>query len=97
MGAPVSGESQSGMPVQSIGHGSPRNGIEDNDFGRAWENVGREVARPRAVFRTSAHWETDGPHVTAMEWPKTNNDFYGFHPDQRALPADALRYSLARE
>jgi 4,5-DOPA dioxygenase extradiol len=66
------------MPVLFIGHGSPMNGIEDNDFSRRWEEMGREITEPRAVLVISAHWLTHGTAVTAMEHPRTIHDFGGF-------------------
>lgn len=65
-------------PLLFIGHGSPMNGIEDNEFSETWVKLGREIAAPRAVLCVSAHWFTKGTHVTAMENPKTIHDFYGF-------------------
>jgi 4,5-DOPA dioxygenase extradiol len=66
------------MPVLFIGHGSPMNGIEDNDFSRRWEQLGAEIPQPRVVLVVSAHWLTHGTHVTAMEHPRTIHDFGGF-------------------
>jgi 4,5-DOPA dioxygenase extradiol len=66
------------MPALFIGHGSPMNAIEDNEFGRSWEAIGREITRPSAILCISAHWETKGTLVTAMEKPKTIHDFGGF-------------------
>src|SRR5215216_994191 len=66
------------MPVLFVGHGSPMNGIEDNDFSRRWQQMGGEVPIPRAVLVISAHWLTRGTHVTAMEKPQTIHDFGGF-------------------
>src|SRR5690554_6383441 len=66
------------MPVLFIGHGSPMNGIEDNEFSRSWAKFGREIPRPEAVLVVSAHWLTHGTHVTAMENPKTIHDFGGY-------------------
>lgn len=65
-------------PVLFIGHGSPMNGIEDNEFSQTWAKMGREIAKPKAVLVISAHWLTKGTHVTAMEEPKTIHDFGGF-------------------
>ena len=66
------------MPVLFVGHGSPMNAIEDNEFSRAWAALGRALPKPRAILCVSAHWETPGPQVTAMERPRTIDDFYGF-------------------
>jgi 4,5-DOPA dioxygenase extradiol len=69
------------MPVLFVGHGSPMNAIEENEFSAGWRKVGSSIARPRAILCVSAHWETKGTFVTAMARPKTIHDFCGF-PDQ---------------
>ncbi len=66
------------MPVLFLGHGSPMNAIEENEFVQGFRNVGKEIPRPNAVLCISAHWETKGTYVTAMEKPKTIHDFGGF-------------------
>jgi 4,5-DOPA dioxygenase extradiol len=66
------------LPVLFIGHGSPMNGIEDNEFSRTWMKFGNEIPKPKAVLVISAHWHTNGTHVTAMNNPKTIHDFGGF-------------------
>jgi 4,5-DOPA dioxygenase extradiol len=66
------------MPALFIGHGSPMNGIEDTEFSRAWAEVARSLPKPQAVLCVSAHWETAGTRVTAMERPRTIHDFHGF-------------------
>lgn len=66
------------MPVLFLGHGSPMNAIEDNEFVRGWSNIGKSIARPSAIVCVSAHWETRGTFFTAMEKPRTIHDFGGF-------------------
>ncbi|WP_292009507.1 4,5-DOPA dioxygenase extradiol [Chryseobacterium sp.] len=66
------------MPVLFLGHGSPMNAIEDNMFTRGFESIGKTLPKPRAILCISAHWETKGTFVTAMENPKTIHDFGGF-------------------
>jgi 4,5-DOPA dioxygenase extradiol len=66
------------MPVLFIGHGSPMNAIEENEFSQAWSTAGKTLPHPKAILAISAHWETSGTKVTAMEKPRTIYDFYGF-------------------
>lgn len=66
------------MPVLFLGHGSPMNAIEENEFVQGFRKVGKEISKPDAVLVVSAHWETKGTFVTAMEKPKTIRDFGGF-------------------
>jgi len=66
------------MPVLFLGHGSPMNAITDNDFTRSFQKIGNEIPKPQLILCISAHWETYGTYVTAMENPKTIHDFGGF-------------------
>lgn len=66
------------MPVLFLGHGSPMNAIEENEFVRGFRQVAATVPKPQAVLVVSAHWETRGTFVTAMEKPRTIHDFGGF-------------------
>ncbi len=66
------------MPVLFLGHGSPMNAIEDNEFVQGWKAIGKTIPKPAAILCVSAHWETKGTFVTAMEKPKTIHDFGGF-------------------
>jgi 4,5-DOPA dioxygenase extradiol len=66
------------MPVLFLGHGSPMNAIEENEFVAGIRNIGRTIPKPNAVLCVSAHWETRGTLVTAMERPQTIHDFGGF-------------------
>ncbi len=66
------------FPVLFVGHGSPMNAIEQNEFTNSWQNVSRNLPKPAAILCISAHWETKGTFVTAMEKPNTIHDFGGF-------------------
>jgi 4,5-DOPA dioxygenase extradiol len=66
------------MPAAFIGHGSPMNTLESNDFTRAWRALGQALPRPRAILCVSAHWFIQGTALTAMAQPRVIHDFYGF-------------------
>ncbi len=69
---------ESRMPVLFVGHGSPMNAIEDNEFTSEWITTAGNLPKPKAILCISAHWETRGTFVTAMEQPATLHDFGGF-------------------
>lgn len=71
-------DSDQKMPVMFAGHGSPMNAIEDNEYSRAWEKLGKALSKPKAILCVSAHWESRGTLVTGMAQPKTIHDFGGF-------------------
>ncbi|HNX84662.1 MAG TPA: 4,5-DOPA dioxygenase extradiol [Bacteroidales bacterium] len=66
------------MPVLFVGHGSPMNAIEENEFAAGWREMGSKLPRPAAILCVSAHWQSKGTKVTAMEKPETIHDFGGF-------------------
>ncbi len=71
-------ESTGKMPVLFVGHGSPMNAIEENEFSAGWRKAGETLPKPSMILCVSAHWETDGTFVTAVPKPETIHDFYGF-------------------
>ncbi|SMC35729.1 4,5-DOPA-extradiol-dioxygenase [Moheibacter sediminis] len=71
-------ERETRMPAMFVGHGSPMNGIRDNEFTQGWVNAAQSMDLPSAVLVISAHWLTNGTQVTAMDFPKTIHDFGGF-------------------
>lgn len=58
------------MPIIFLGHGSPMNAIEENDFVNGWRKIGQSIPKPTAIICISAHWETSGTKVTAVPNPK---------------------------
>ncbi len=76
MTEPLSGTEK--MPVLFLGHGSPMNAIEENEFVQGFRDISTEIEIPKAILCISAHWETKGTLVTAMENPPTIHDFGGF-------------------
>jgi 4,5-DOPA dioxygenase extradiol len=70
------------MPVLFVGHGSPMNAITDNSWRRSWQALGQEfgakLPRPQLILCISAHWLTQGWHLTGMARPRTIHDFGGF-------------------
>jgi 4,5-DOPA dioxygenase extradiol len=69
------------MPVLFLGHGSPMNAIEENEFVQGFRLLSTTLPKPNAILCISAHWLTNGTFVTAMEKPPTIHDFGGF-PDE---------------
>jgi len=66
------------MPVLFLGHGSPMNAIEENEFVNGWRDICSSIPKPKAILCISAHWETRGTFVSANEKPETIHDFGGF-------------------
>ena len=48
------------MPVIFIGHGSPMNAIEENEYTKGWKEIANSILRPSAILSISAHWVTNG-------------------------------------
>lgn len=68
------------MPALFIGHGSPMNAIEDNEYSKTWEEISKQIAKPEAILSVSAHWFTKGTKITDSPKPRVVYDMYGF-PD----------------
>ncbi|MEL6675583.1 MAG: 4,5-DOPA dioxygenase extradiol [Bacteroidota bacterium] len=66
------------MPVLFIGHGSPMNAIDDNEFTQGWKALVKDIPTPKAILCISAHWETRGTKVLSAHQPRMIYDMYGF-------------------
>src|SRR6478609_7934229 len=74
-------DSEVKMPVLFCGHGSPMNAIEENNFTKAMNKLGKQLPTPKAILMVSAHWLTRGTFVNGSEKPKMIYDCYGFPED----------------
>lgn len=52
------------MPTIFVGHGSPMNAIENNEYTTVWAKVAERIKKPLAILSVSAHWFTPGTRVT---------------------------------
>ena len=67
------------MPVVFIGHGSPMNAIQDNNFTQTLAKLGQSWEQPKAILVISAHWLTRGStSMSTSPNPETIYDFGGF-------------------
>ncbi len=66
------------MPTVFIGHGSPMNAIEDNEFTDQWVRIAGKIPKPEAILSVSAHWYTQGSKLNDEASPKMIYDMYGF-------------------
>lgn len=44
------------MPALFVGHGSPMNAIESNEFTQKWKQLGKTLPKPNLILCVSAHW-----------------------------------------
>lgn len=69
------------MPVLFVGHGSPMNAIEENEYTRGWKIIAGNIPKPKAILSVSAHWYVSGTKILNDKAPKMVYDMYGF-PDE---------------
>ena len=81
------------MPVLFIGHGSPMNAVEDNDYSQTWKELGRNLPKPEAILSISAHWYTHGTRINDLENPRLIYDFYGFPKELYEIEYKAVGFT----
>lgn len=70
------------MPVVFIGHGSPMNAIEDNEYTKSWKKIAESIPLPRAILIFSAHWMASGEtRISSQIQSKMVYDMGGFPPE----------------
>jgi 4,5-DOPA dioxygenase extradiol len=60
----------SAMPAIFFGHGNPMNALLDNSYTQAWQRIGQQTTKPKAIISISAHWfvpEQVSPSVRPRE------------------------------
>ena len=66
------------MPIVFVGHGSPMNAAQDNQWSRGFAQLRDYVPKPAAILAISAHWYVSGSYLTSNLRPPTIHDFGGF-------------------
>jgi len=54
------------------------NALLENEYTRAWREIGRGIMKPSAILCVSAHWFVPETGVTISTSPRTIHDFGGF-------------------
>lgn len=85
------------MPIVFIGHGSPMNAIEDNEFTNKWTEIFKTIPKPKGILAISAHWYTKGTRITTVKEPKMIYDMSGFPKELYEINYDTVTDELLIE
>ena len=66
------------LPTLFVSHGAPTLPLEQVPAREFLKNLGKTFKNVKTVLCVSAHWNTSGPVVNALEEPETIHDFSGF-------------------
>jgi len=66
------------LPAIFFGHGNPMNALLHNRYTEAWDMIGKQTLKPKAILSISAHWFVPETGVTISTAPRTIHDFGGF-------------------
>ncbi|MDQ0254104.1 4,5-DOPA dioxygenase extradiol [Evansella vedderi] len=66
------------LPSLFVAHGAPLLAIENNEYTKFLEQIGKKWVRPKAVVLFSAHWESHTQKVSKVDKYETIYDFGGF-------------------
>lgn len=84
------------MPSVFVGHGSPMNLIEKNEFANSLKQMG-EIFQPQAILVISAHWQDKASIVQNAENQKLIYDFHNFPEELYTIkyPSQGWGHDLA--
>jgi 4,5-DOPA dioxygenase extradiol len=66
------------LPSLFLSHGAPTLPLTDTPARSFLMKLGGMLERPKVILVISAHWETEFPTVSAVDWNETIHDFGGF-------------------
>src|SRR5262249_62013962 len=66
------------LPAIFVSHGAPTLPLDPCPAREFLKDLGKKLARPKAVLAISPHWETDAPAINRVAANETIHDFYDF-------------------
>jgi len=66
------------LPAIFVSHGAPTLPLDLCPAREFLKDLGKKLARPKAVLAISPHWETAAPEINRVASNETIHDFYGF-------------------